>query len=49
MNERKRIYVMREDHIGFGIWWRRHIDFELEIGIALPFMVVGLGFGRKIG
>jgi hypothetical protein len=46
-DEKKRFYVFRENHIGFGIRWRSW-DYQLDISLSLPFFTVVIGIGQPV-
>jgi hypothetical protein len=43
-----RFCIFTERHIGFGIRWDAWV-YELDISVALPFITINVGLGKKRG
>lgn len=48
-DEKKRLYIFRENHFGLGVRWHVNWNYQLDISIALPFVTIVLGFGKEMG
>jgi hypothetical protein len=44
----KRFDYFSESHIGFGIRWRMHTLFWIEISISIPFVTFVIGIGKEV-
>nr|BDD47741.1 hypothetical protein 4 [Piscirickettsiaceae bacterium] len=47
MGKNKRLDLIFEKHIGFGVRWDRW-DYQLDISIAFPFVTIIIGLGKEL-
>lgn len=49
-DEERRVVVLFEKHIGFGIRWDANswMTYPVHLSIAIPFVTFDIGLGKKV-
>ena len=46
--DKRRFNIFFEKHVGLGIRWDTTWYYPFELSIAIPFITITIGFGKKI-